>query len=290
MSKASVCLLSRKAVSLLMSLALIGCASSDALRVGSYNIRCPNDTDENNWDVRKADMTRFIERMDLDLVGMQEVTPAQLEYLKQRLPGYVFVGEFTKADRKSGESSPVAYRTERFEAERGGTFWLSETPDVPGSKSWHSACIRVCSYLVLKDRVTGKRLCFANTHTDHISAEAREKGMLLVIERMREFGKGCPIVFTGDHNCTHETPPSVAVRKVLNDARDISETKDPGPANTWNNWGNPEQMGNPQYRIDYIYVSDGTRVFDFVTYDDKRPGTDLYPSDHFPVTATVVLP
>ena len=44
------------------------------------------------------------------------------------------------------------------------------------------------------------------------------------------------------------------------------------------------------YRIDYIYVSDGTRVLDFATHDDRRPGTDLYPSDHFPVTATIELP
>jgi endonuclease/exonuclease/phosphatase family metal-dependent hydrolase len=42
-------------------------------------------------------------------------------------------------------------------------------------------------------------------------------------------------------------------------------------------------------RIDYIYVSDGIRVIDYKTVNDSRPGKELYPSDHFPVTATIEL-
>ena len=42
-------------------------------------------------------------------------------------------------------------------------------------------------------------------------------------------------------------------------------------------------------RIDYIYVSDGIRVIDFETVNDSRPGKKLYPSDHFPVVATIEL-
>ena len=280
---------------------LCGCIGvpADAVRVGTYNIRLsPGDRGTPNaWEERKADLVNLVKKMDLDAFGMQEVCPDQAQYLRENLPEFAFVGDHREQDRKSGEASPVFYRKSRFEAEKSGTFWLSETPDVPASKSWNTCCTRVCSYLILRDRVTGRRFCFANTHTDHVSAEAREKGMLLIVERMKEFGKGAPIVFTGDHNCRYDDAPARAVRKVLRDGRDISETRPFGPRNTFQGFGKykdgPVDKDGKTYKdycIDYIYVSDGTRVLDFTTHDDKRPGTDLYPSDHFPVTATIVLP
>ena len=287
---------------LVLAALFAGCVTqrpAEAIRVGSYNIRLsPGDKGTPNaWECRKADMVALVKKLDLDAFGMQEVCPDQAEYLRENLPEFAFVGDHREADRKSGEASPVFYRKSRFEAERSGTFWLSETPDVPASKSWNTCCTRVCSYLVLKDKETGKRFCFANTHTDHVSELAREKGMMLIIERMKDFGAGSPIVFTGDHNCRYDDAPAKAVRQVLKDARDVTETPVAGPRNTFQGFGKfkdgPVDENGKRYKdccIDYIYVSDGTRVLDFVTHDDRRPGTDLYPSDHYPITATVVLP
>ena len=287
MKRLTICLSLGVLVAVVASWCVFLFRPSEAIRVGSYNIRqSPGDRGtENDWDLRRDDLVKLVKKLNLDVFGMQEVCPDQAQYLRENLPEFAFVGDHREADRKSGEASPVFYRQSRFDAEKSGTFWLSETPDVPASKSWGTCCTRVCSYLVLKDRVTGKRFCFANTHTDHVSAEAREKGMLLIIERMKEFGAGAPIVFVGDHNCRYDDAPAKAVRQVLRDARDLAEVADQGPQTTWHDWGKVTDM-----RLDYIYVSDGTRVFDFVTHDDRRPGTDLYPSDHFPVSATVILP
>ena len=287
-------------------LALTGCLSTpqDAIRVGSYNVRLSgypryvaDGGTPNTWDQRKADLVALVKQLDLDAFGMQEVCPDQAQYFREQLPEFEFVGDHRGADRKSDEASPVFYRKSRFEALKKGTFWLSETPEVPGVKGWGAACPRVCSYLVLRDKSTGKTFCFANTHTDHKSAEAREKGMLLIVDRMKEFGKGAPIVFTGDHNCRYDDAPAVAVRKVLKDARDVVETPVKGPRNTFQGFGKfkdgPVDKNGKKYKdycIDYIYVSDGTRVLDFETHDDRRPGTDLYPSDHYPVSATIILP
>ena len=292
-------------MSAVLPAALVGCRtaapSAETIRVGSYNIRLSGDWAKkadgaNCWDLRKADLVALVKKLDLDAFGLQEVCPDQAAYLREHLPDYAFVGDHRGADRKSDEASPVFYRKSRFEAEKSGTFWLSETPDVPGRKGWGAACPRVCSYLILREKATGRRFCFANTHTDHVSELAREKGMLLVISRMREFGKGAPIVFTGDHNCRYGDKPAVAVRRVLKDARDIAE-KTSGPRNTYQGFGRykdgpvvEDGRRYEDYCIDYIYVSDGTRVLDFATHDDFRPGTRLYPSDHFPVTATLVVP
>ena len=280
----------------MMMAALAGCMSS-SIRVGSYNVRmsaCDIGT-ANAWDERKEDLVALVRSLDLDVYGMQEVMPEQAAYFRDRLPEWSFVGEHREADRVSGEASPVFYRKSRFEPVKSGTFWLSETPEVPGSKSWGTACTRVCSYLVLRDRRTDKVFCFANTHTDHVSAEAREKGVMLIVDRMRQFGDGSPIVFTGDHNCCPSDVPAIAVRKVLKDARAVSETTDTGPANTFNAFG--RHLEGPDFgkgaasrrRIDYVYVSDGVKVREFRTVGDRRPGSELYPSDHFPVIATIEL-
>ena len=282
--------------------------SGSAIRVGTYNIRtsCADRNTDNAWDLRKDDLVAHLLSLDLDVFGLQEVCPEQAQFLREKMPGYEYVGEHRDKDRKSGEASPVCYRKDRFEALKDGTFWLSETPDVPGVKGWGAACPRVCSYLVLRDRRTGKTFCFANTHTDHVSEPAREKGMLLVLDRMKEFGKGCPVVFTGDHNCRETEPPAVAVSRVLANALYASESVPKGPWRTFNAWRflddevsaadamkadidvrNGADCHGP--RIDYIYVTDGVRVYDCETVATPRPGTKLYHSDHYPVVATIEL-
>ena len=300
-------------------------ANGTALKVGTYNIRLqPGDKGTPNaWESRKADFLNLLRRLDLDAFGLQEVCPGQAEYITNNLPQYVLVGEHRNADRVSGEASPVLYRKDRFDALKCGTFWLSETPDVPGLKGWGAACPRVCSWMWLKDRKTGKTFCFANTHTDHVSALARKEGMLLIIRRMHEFAPpGTPVIFTGDHNCRETEEPAQAVSKLLKNALYLSETPPTGPWRTFTGWhwrekeysttdalklaphvrnarkGSPDadKRTNGGYvwedcgaRIDYIYVSDGIRVKSYATRDDPRPGTKLYPSDHFPVTAVIEL-
>ena len=300
-------------------------ANGTALKVGTYNIRLqPGDKGTPNaWESRKADFLNLLRRLDLDAFGLQEVCPGQAEYITNNLPQYVLVGEHRNADRVSGEASPVLYRKDRFDALKCGTFWLSETPEVPGRKGWGAACPRVCSWMWLKDRKTGKTFCFANTHTDHVSALARKEGMLLIIRRMHEFAPpGTPVIFTGDHNCRETEEPAQAVSKLLKNALYISETPPTGPWRTFTGWkwrekeystsdalklaphvrnarkGSPDadKRTNGGYvwedcgaRIDYIYVSDGIRVKSYATRDDPRPGTKLYPSDHFPITAVIEL-
>ena len=314
------------AAALLLALAGAQAAQADAtLKVGTYNIRLmPGDKGTPNaWPARRDGLVALLRKMDLDAFGLQEVFPAQAAYITNSLPQYALVGEYRNADRISGEASPVLYRKDRFEALKCGTFWLSETPEVPGVKGWGAACPRVCSWMWLKDRKTGKTFCFANTHTDHISALARQEGMLLIIRRMREFAPaGTPVVFTGDHNCRETEAPAKAVAALLKNALYISETPPTGPWRTFTGWkwrdaeystvdalklppnvrnarkGSPdaEKDKNGGYawedcgpRIDYIYVSDGIKVKAYATHADPREGTHLYPSDHFPVTAVIEL-
>ena len=304
----------------------VGCATAprDVIKVASYNIRLSGGGGAdrgtpNAWKERKEDLLALVQKLDLDVFGLQEVCPDQAQFLRENLADYEFVGEHRNADRTSGEASPVCYRKSRFEALDKGTFWLSETPDTPGLKGWGAACPRVCSYLILRDRSTGKKFCFANVHTDHISALARKNGMLLVIERMKKFGSGLPIVFTGDHNCRETEEPAKAVKEQLKDALYVSENPQKGSWRTFSGWkwvdqevsikealqapsemrnakkGSPDSMkdanGLHPYekygaRIDYIFT-DAKCTSAHVVPDENPEG--LFYSDHHAVCAEIEL-
>ena len=289
-----------------------GCvhAPPSPMRVATYNIRqsgCDRDT-PNAWDARKADLVALVRKIAPDVFGCQEVLPDQAEYLRETLTEFDFAGEHRNKDRVSGEASPVLYRKDRFEALDGGTFWLSETPDVPGSMSWDAAYLRICTWVRLRDRRTGGVFCFANTHTDNKGELARKEGLLLVLRRMRELNPpGTPVILVGDFNCRENEEPVAAVAEQMENALYASETPPAGPWRTTNGWHwNEEERSAEEAlsldsetrnakirhtgRIDYIFVSRGTRVESIETVGDPRPGMQTYPSDHFPVVSVLELP
>jgi len=279
------------------------------VKVMTYNIRYSDgdaDSADNNWPVRREALAQLVEGERPDVVGFQEVLPDQFDWLRDRFGGYEFVGVGRNADG-SGEASPVAFLKDRFNAVTDGTFWLSQTPDEPGSLSWGATFPRICTWAVLDDKESGGHFSFANTHTDHKSEEARVRGMRLIIERMKDFGKGAPIVFVGDHNCLEFEKPALAVSKTLKNAMYESETAPVGPWRTCNHWNWKESevtigtalkkpveersaYGDDIERIDYIYLTPGARVLEYKTVGSSRGDTHTYASDHFPVIATIVFP
>lgn len=285
----------------------------DGVRVLTYNIRFSGGDGgtPNKWTDRCDDLVSLIRRLDVDIGGLQEVCPNQIQYLCEQFPDYSFVGEHRECDRVSGEASPVFYRRQRFSLEKEGTFWLSETPDAPGSKGWGAYSPRICSYVVLRERTSGCRFVCANLHADNRSATAREKGLSIVLDRMKGLCVGLPILLTGDFNC-RETDVAVAVVSgMLKNVLDISETPPKGPWRSFNGWRwrdsevlatsalklSPEGRNNNRdfyeqcggSRIDYIFVSSGIRVKSVETVASSRCGMKRYPSDHFPVVAEVLL-
>ncbi len=300
------------------------CAAPARMRGGTYNIRCATSKDkgERSWNDRRRDFFAQLRKLDMDVIGFQEVTAGQYGELKKEFPDYAFVARFREAKDFNGEAVPVCYRKSRFDLEKSGTFWLSNAPDKPGSRSWGSALPRVCTYAILKDKKSGKRLCFANAHTDHKSEEAREKGMLLVVNRMKDFGKGAPIVFVGDHNCRETDAPAKSVLKLLTDAIYVTKKPPKGPWRTFTGWGwrdkevaavdalklpmnvrnankgspNADKATNGGHdwvdcgaKIDFIYVSPDITVDAYETFATPRPGKKCYHSDHFPISADIML-
>ena len=140
---------------------------SASINTMSFNIRYDNPEDGvQNWHHRKENIVRMINFYDLDIIGMQEVLVHQLNYLKTHLGQYQSVGIGREDGKEQGEFSPIFFKANRYEELKSGTFWLSETPEKV-SKGWDAALERIATWVVLKDKSSGKELIFMNTHFDH---------------------------------------------------------------------------------------------------------------------------
>lgn len=177
------------------------------LRCCTFNIRLKNDGDDKagfGWNVRRDRVANYIREKAIDVVGMQEVLHPQLLDLLERLPQYDYVGVGRADGKTRGEYSPIFFLKEKFEVLDKGNFWLSETPDVPGSKGWDAAIERIASYAKLKDKATGKIFMAVNTHFDHVGVMARRESAKLIMKKIQEIVGNRPAVVTGDFNVTED--------------------------------------------------------------------------------------
>ncbi|MBA4319464.1 MAG: endonuclease/exonuclease/phosphatase [Flavobacterium sp.] len=192
---------------------------------------------------------------------------------------YSFLGIGREGEGK-GESSNIFYKKDRFKVLATNTFWLSETPDKI-SKGWDAAFNRVCTYALFKDLKTNKKFWVFNTHLDHVGELARTNGILLILSKIAALNtKNYPVLFMGDFNSIPTDDRIKALKKEMDDTRDISETKPFGPSGTFNGFKHDEPV---TVLIDYIFMSKNNKfkIKKFAVLSDSK---DLkYPSDHLPV-------
>lgn len=260
----------------------------EPIDVMSFNVRYDNPGDSlNNWRFRKDRVANAIRFYDAEIVGTQEVLHGQLLDLQQRLPEYGVVGVGREDGKEKGEYSALWYKKDRFEVMDSGNFWLSETPEVAGSKGWDGACERIAAWARLKDKTTGKVILALNTHLDHVGEVARREGVALVLDRAEALGEGARIVVTGDFNAG---PESEVIRQVtdtahpqhLTDARTVSPIVY-GPDWTFHDFGRWPQ--EKRERIDYVFLGEGWKVTRYGVLAELD--NEAYLSDHNPVLVTI---
>jgi len=254
--------------------------NAQSLKVMTYNIRLDVAVDgENDWTHRKEFFTSQIQFYEPDIFGVQEATPNQVTDIATALSHYSYIGIGRDGVGK-GESSNIYYKKDRFKIVQENTFWLSETPDKI-SIGWDAAFNRVCTYALLKDVKTMKTFWVFNTHLDHIGELARTNGIKLILSKIAALNtKNYPVLFMGDFNSEPTTDRIIALKKEMNDTREISEEKPFGPAGTFNGFKHNEPV---TMLIDYIFVSKNNKfgVKKLAVLSDSK---DLkYPSDHLPV-------
>ncbi len=262
----------------------------------TFNIRYDNAGDGlDGWSHRRAAVAKFLGESKADVIALQEVLIHQLEYLQQELPDYQSLGVGRDDGRRKGEFTPLLIRKESFEVGESGTFWLSESPEKPGSKSWDSSLPRICTWAKLKGKNDRRDLLVAGTHFDHRGTQARARSAELLRRKLPELAgakdsgeMGLPILLMGDFNSRSSDEPFKLLVDTLEkepapfaDTRSLTpEDQRRGPDSTWNGFKKIE----PGQRIDFIF-SRGLEVLQHETVEAHIG--ERFLSDHLPVVVTV---
>lgn len=272
---------------------IAGCltkADKDEIKVMSFNIRYDNPQDSiNAWENRASQVCNFIADERPDLLGMQEVLWNQFVVLDSLLTDYTSYGVGRDDGKRGGEMNPVFFRKDKFDMARTITFWLSDTPEVPGSIGWGASLPRIVTWMELVDKGNHNHFFYFNTHFAHDSDSARIMSSKILLKEVEKISGGFPFIITGDFNMGPDsrgyailTGPYESI-PAIKDTYVISEKKPFGPLYTFN--GFSDKPGTS--RIDYIFVRNGMKVLDHRTFIRKERG--IYISDHWPVEARVLI-
>ena len=253
------------------------------LKVMSYNIRMGIAKDgTNSWEFRCPATIEMLNAQKPDVFGVQEAFEFQIRFIEEYCRDYKSVGVGRDDGKKKGEYMSIFWNKKTVSLLKWGTFWLSETPDKP-SKGWDAHCRRTATWALMKDKKTGKKFYFVNTHLDHKGKEAQKNGLKLILDRIESINpQGYPMILTGDFNIKPNNPALVDLDARMLSARKIAADTD--SHNTFNGWS----VKPTDSVIDYIYISGFSSCPQYKTVTEKyaeRP----FVSDHYPLFARLVF-
>jgi endonuclease/exonuclease/phosphatase family metal-dependent hydrolase len=263
-----------------------------SFRVMTFNIRYDTiDDGPYAWVNRRPLVIQTIRDHDPDLLGVQEATSKQWNEITAALDGWTPFGLAEREPLDTDSDVPGGFvRSARFEFLESGLFWLSDSPEEPGSITWPNDCgARMCCWARLQDRTMKRTLMFACTHID-TNAGAWIPSARVLHAELDRVAAGAAIVLVGDFNCAAAS----AAHKYLcaggryRDAWNEAGLSDDGVI-TFNGYSPetrlPKDRADQNYRIDWILLRGAIRCVSATS--DHRTDRGLLPSDHYPVIAQV---
>ena len=252
------------------------------LTVMTYNLKCSGEG-KYSQESRKDAICTLINKYSPDSLGVQEADKNWVGLLNATLTDYANVGTYRDDGISEGESNNIFYKKDKYELVDSGDFWLSKTPDVP-SKDWDSACYRICTYAVLRDKATGFIYAHFNTHFDHVSDVAQAESVALISSKIAEIAPDIPVVLTGDFNFNETVEHYDNLLSCgFSNTKYLAEDYDLGA--TYNGYKLIRFAINP---IDHIFVNGYVKSVKSSTIDKSRFNR-MYPSDHFPVIVEMTM-
>jgi endonuclease/exonuclease/phosphatase family metal-dependent hydrolase len=249
--------------------------AAEPLRAVTFNIRYGTAADgPNHWNLRRDKVLAALREESAHVVGLQEALRFQLDALQAGVPGYQELGVGREDGRERGEYSPLLVATSRLEVVSWRADWLSDTPEVPGSRSWGNTLPRLCTSARLRDRGTGRLLHVINTHFDHQSAPARARSAAWIVAQIQALPPDIPALVLGDFNATPASEPiRILLASPLRDAVALA-APDLARQGTFHGWSDRTDGS----RIDYLFTTPGLRPARAWVRPD--PGPPPYTSDH----------
>ena len=259
------------------------------IRVGSFNIRIPQASDEaggNGWEPRKPRLAQAILENGFDVFGLQECSPLQQSELPDLTKGvyeYWFFSPY--AQNGVGKSAQgIAFKKDKFTLTERNFFWACKTPETMTTNDTgdNGTFNRGGCCAVLTHKETGVQLFVMNTHAC-LNRDPRDAFAYVYADMEKKFNtKQLPSVFVGDMNASYSQESSATYRKWWKDSYDALATsgKISGPAGTYNGFNLERDMATAS-RIDYVYYRGSLEPLHYSCNAKKYGG--YYPSDHLPI-------
>lgn len=262
---------------------------SGEMKVMTFNIRVDTLIDGwHRWKQRKDLVIDTLTDNAADVIGLQEAKNKQLQGIRQAMPQYATYAVGRNNGALKGESCPILYRKDRFQLTDSGTFWFSNTPSKPGSKDWGNLWPRICSWVHLIDKNAGTGFYVYNVHLDNLSQNSRERSVRLLAGRIAARKNTDPFIVMGDFNMDMDNRAMRYLQKIgyktpypkMMDAWSLINVQNSGIGTRHGFRG---RTSGP--KIDHIPLCENT--VPLAVKIDRRSYNGRYPSDHFPVIATI---
>ncbi len=269
-------------------------AKGNQIKVLTCNIRVDLEEDAAKglgWKDRREACLAVIKNQKADLIGFQEVLKGQFLDLKENLKDYFAFGfdgpemDAFKEGYHGIAKNPILFSKKRFELLAASAYWLSETPLKAGSLSWGSARARNAVFVRLLDKKTNKEIRLTNLHLDHVSNEAKEGQIKVVLEEAAQYQSDFPQILTGDFNVGMD---SKVYQDVIAAGWKDSYVQVKGnetPKGTTHGFKGNDPNRKKSKKIDFIFLNGPLKAIDTSIIKDSFKG--VLPSDHYFVSAVL---
>lgn len=282
--------------------AMLTTASYEPMGVGTYNVL---KWTKSNWAARRHGIADLIKSSNVDVVGLQEATPA---HVKGGPRQFQDIANVLGADWALTRSTGGATGETRTVYDRTKLKLISEGYQPLAGSSRFRGVIRYAAWAVFEQRSTGKRFIFMNTHfspgdSGSVRAHRTSAARQLVDTIARINADGLPVVIVGDFNAGGYRTSGNGVYRTITGAGYIDPLVKTGKL------GQAEKIVDADLKtvngmrrvaprrssvpfIDHIFVS-RMRVSQWqvvANLDGAGRFIGTIPSDHNLVRATVYLP
>lgn len=271
-------------------------ATREVLRVASFNLKRDFGLFlRYRWETRRELAASIIRTSGASIIGVQELLPHMRQDIIDLLPGYSIYGQGRMMGQKphTDEHSDIIIKNSEVELSNVETFWISKNPSTV-SRAYFAMFPRICTVAELRLRKSGRLIRVFNTHFDHVCSPARRLGVQLILDYINNVNKENPMptIIMGDFNARLHSSAVRIIRENRHQYSDLrfqdvyGTLKNHTIGNTYHGLrGTVHPKSSP---IDYIFVSEHFEILDVSLETANRDG--IYPSDHYPVLATLCLP
>ena len=253
--------------------------SQEEIQVVSLNIRYGTPGDgENKWKSRRDRVFTVFDRYKDGIIATQEGDPLQFDEILKKVKDLGVVYRSRTLEDKEGPAHAVFYNKKMWSVEEHNTFWLSDTPDKPATKSWGNTLPRIATLVIFKNKKTGKKLRLLNTLLDHRSQNSRIRSTELILRTLMTESEQMPTLLIGGFNVTKEDDVITRVKEFFSDTYSGNELE----GCTYHGYNG----GSHCPRIDYIFYDgeSGLKLKNF-EIDRWKSKQYFYPSDHYPLVS-----